>query len=882
MNRTTTMNANTNTTGILMLDSLTSSRIALAGGKAVNLGEMLRAGLPVPPGFVVSTEAYRAVIAEQNLGSSIQEILSRTSGDDADQLERAATQIQALFRSVKIPAKLTDAITEAYCSLGDDVSVAVRSSATAEDLPGLSFAGQYDTFLNVVGIPELLDRIVRCWASLWNPRALSYRIKQGIRNDDLAHGVVVQKLVAAGTSGILFTANPLNGRRDQLLLNASWGLGEAIVSGEVNPDQWVIDKQSGRIIESQIARKEQMTIRTSDGISHAEVPIDQREIASLSEAEISELHALARTAEQHFGEPQDMEWAREAGTIYLVQSRPITSLYPVPETEPGKPGVRIYINVNSYSQAMQEPFTTIGEDLIRIAVRRVRKDLGPRKIPQNSLWYFKTAGGRFFMDITPFLRREKFWNKFRKPDGADKDPVTTRALLQYLEANRDEVLSHKERVSFIKVANPRLVRFLWKAMREGSRGKRDAAAARTRAIAAGDAALADIRRAYESAHTPEEKITFIREQIGAVFMAGAGTLYGVAPSAEYIATVRGLMERHLGDSADLELVEKAVPHSVTTNMGMELMQLAEHYHTSNRRPSADDREMQDFLSRYGHKKSIELDAGTPTWAEEPGYVLDLVTSYIENGRYGQAKADFARNNRMAEEAIDRIYHRFLDAGKPRAAKKARKLLRDFREMFGVREQSKFVITQGLQMVRNYLHDIGAALQRSGRLEQSEDVFFLRLDDLASDRDLEQLAAQNREAHVRHGRLKSPRLLTSTGQAIHSAQIASDRDDVLCGVPVSPGTHEGRVRIVRTPEEGRDLQSSEILVTTGTNPAWTPLFLKIGALIMECGGPISHGSVVAREYGVPAVSGVAGATEILRDGQLVRLNGETGTIELLKK
>ena len=890
VNRTTT-SADTNRVRILMLDSLRSSEIALAGGKAVNLGEMMHAGLPVPPGFVVSTDAYRAVIAERNLDAPIQEILSQISPDDSDQLERAATRIQELFQAVTIPAELRSAITEAYRSLGENVSVAVRSSATAEDLPGLSFAGQYDTFLNVVGVDELLDRIVRCWASLWNPRALSYRIRQGILNDDLAHGVVVQKLVAAETSGILFSANPLNGRRDQLLLNASWGLGEAIVSGEVNPDQWVIDKETGRIVETRIARKEQMTIRTGDGISHAHVPVDQQEVPSLGDAEIAELHSLALIAKRHFGEPQDMEWAREAGTIYLVQSRPITSLYPVPQTQPGKPGVRIYINVNSYSQAMQEPFTPIGEDLIRTAVRRVRKELGPKKIPENSLWYFKTAGGRFFMDITPFLRREKFWNKFRKPDSADKDPITTRALLQYLEANRDEVLSHKERVSFLKVVNPRLVRFLLKAMGEGKRGKRDAAAARTRAIAAGDAALADIRRAYEAARTSEEKIAFIREQIGAVFMAGAGTLFGVAPSAEYIATVRKLMEKHLGDSRDLDLVEKAVPHSVTTNMGMELMQLAERYDTSNRRPGADDPEIRDFLNRYGHKKSIELDPGTPTWAEEPGYVLDLVTSYMENGRYRQAKEDFARNSRAAEEAIDRIAKRFLDAGRPGAAKKAQKLLRGFREMFGVREQSKFVITQGLQMVRNSLHDIGAALQQAGRLDRSDDVFFLRLDDLASGgsasggsasgRDLRELAAENRETHLRNSRLKAPRLLTSTGLAIHSARIESDRDDVLCGVPVSPGTHEGRARIVRTPEEGRNLRSGEILVTTGTNPAWTPLFLKIGALIMECGGPISHGSVVAREYGVPAVSGVAGATEILRNGQLVRLNGETGTIELLE-
>ena len=872
-----------NTQSILMLKTLNSNLINIAGGKAVNLGELIGAGLPVPPGFVVSTEAYRSVIASRNLEHAIQAVLSGTNPDDAEQLNRAAAEIQALFQQLQLPAELTAEITKAYHSLGGggEISVAVRSSATAEDLPGLSFAGQYDTFLNVTGTAQLLDRVVRCWASLWNPRALSYRIKQGIRNDDLAHGVVVQKLITADTSGILFTANPLNGRRDQLLLNSSWGLGEAIVSGEVNPDQWVLDKHNGRIIESKIARKEHMTTRTADGISHSPVPAGLREKPSLSLEEITQLHALSCTAEQHFGEPQDIEWACEAGTIYLVQSRPITSLYPVPETEADKPGVRIYINLNSYSQAMHAPFTPIGEDLIRIAVRRVRRDLGPKKIPENSLWYFKTSGGRFFADITPFLRREKFWNKFRKPDSADKDPSTTKALLQYLEANRDEVLSHKERVSFIKVVNPRLLRYLWKGLREYSFGKRNAAEARKRAVAAGDAALAEIRLAYEAARTPEEKIAFIRENIGPVFMAGAGTLFGVAPSAEYIAQVKKLMEQHLGDSEDLDLVEKAVPHSVTTNMGMELMQLAEQYDLSGRQPSANDEEIQQFLREYGHKKSIELDPGTPAWSEQPGYILDLVSSSMENQRYKQVKAEFEQNSRNAEAAIERIHQRLLDAGSRRAAHKARKLLKDFREMFGVREQSKFVITQGLQLVRNSLHDIGTALQQSGRLEQSTDVFFLRLSDLESDRDLRQLAAENREAYARNSRLKAPRLLTSLGEAIHSAQITSDRDDVLCGVPVSPGSYEGRVRILHRPEHGSKLRSGEILVTTGTNPAWTPLFLKIGALVMECGGPISHGSVVAREYGVPAVSGVAGATEILRDGQLIRLNGETGTIELLE-
>jgi len=858
---------------------------ALAGGKAVNLGEMIGAGLPVPAGFAVLTGAYREYLRAGGLDARIQGALSGISAEDAEDseaLERRAAEIRGFFEDTPVSEHLRSEIASAYAELGggEEATVAVRSSATAEDLPGMSFAGQYDSFLNVTGLDELLKRVVQCWASLWTARALSYRLKQGIGNDDLAHTVIVQRLVHAEKSGVLFSANPLNGRRDQLLVNSSWGLGEAIVSGEVDPDQWVISRSGGAVLESRTGEKQVMTVRTARGVEQRPVSDDACTVPTLSAAELRRLHELAEKAERHFGEPQDIEWSYAEGRFHLVQSRPITSLYPVPETEPGKPGVRLYINFNNYSQAMPEPFTTMGEDLVRTAVRNIRRRLGPKKIPENSLWYLKTAGGRLFIDITPFLRSERFWNKFRNPDATDKDPVTTGAILQYLEANRDEVLSHRESVSYLKVINPRLLRYLWRAWREYSYGKRHPVEARQRAVASGDAAVARIREAAADLQGIADRVSFLRNSIDDAFLAGAGTLFGVAPSSGYIPKARALMEKHLGDTADLHLVEKAVPHSVTTEMGMELMAIAGDCAGRGVEPSTDDPAVRRFLAKYGHKKAVELDAGTPTWAEKPEYVLDLVRAYMENGLYRTAAEEFERNRQEADAAIERIYARFVEAGRRRQGRTVRRLLRDFRAMFGVREQSKFVITQALEIVRNVLHDIGAELVSRGGLEDSDDVFHLTLEDIESDADLRATAQANREAYARNASLRAPRLLTSLGETIYSASDQSDSGSGLTGVPVSPGVAEGRVRVLTSHEEGHTLRPGEILVTAGTNPSWTPLFLRIGGLIMECGGAISHGSVVAREYGVPAVSGMPGATQTLRTGQRVRLNGENGEVELL--
>ncbi|MCE7792328.1 hypothetical protein K8O68_07835 [Salipaludibacillus sp. CUR1] len=850
------------------------------GGKAANLGDMLKAELPVPGGFVVLTEAYKAFIEENHLEEKIQTILRAVKGTEIEQLEEAAAEIKKLIEQGSLPEKVSQEIRTAY-SLSGAEEVAVRSSATAEDLPGTSFAGQYDTFLNVKGEEELLRNILTCWSSLWNSRAISYRLEQRIENTDLAHGVVVQHMVNADKSGILFTANPVNGRRDQILINSSWGLGEAIVGGEVTPDQWVVDKHTGKIVEEKVAQKLLMTIKKDKGIDTVNIPAEKQKEATLTYPEVDELLKLSVKAENYFGSPQDLEWAFLDGEFYLVQSRPITSLYPLPEEQPGKGGLRIYLNINNYSQAMKEPFTPMGEDIIRAMIVDTARVFGRKKDQKADLWWYQSVGGRIFADITDFLRKEKSWDKFKKNDTADKDPMTTKALLQLMERNREELINPKEAVNLLRFLNPSLVSYLTGAALKYSVGIFSPETARNKAIHIAKRTVKEFREETDELKTPEEICSYIRQNSHKLIKNCGNLLFYVAVSSTYIDKVKKILENRLDNPEDLYEAEKSVPYSVTTQMGMEILKLAKLYDQKGVQPDPGDTEIDAFLEKYGHRSSVELDVGVPAWKEEPEYVIDLINSYIDNDNYQASIDKFYQGEKEAEAAIERIRENLKAKGYKKEAKKAEKLLKDFREMFGIRELSKFVITEVFSYYRDKLIEAGGRLQEEGRLSDKLDIFYVTLDDILSGQDLDHIAAQNKEKYHRYLKLNAPRLMTSKGESIYSAVLESGGNS-LAGVAVSPGIYEGKVKILKTPEEGRRLEKGDILVTAGTNPSWTPLFLNIGALIMETGGPISHGSVVAREYGVPAVAGVAQASTELKDGQTVKVNGETGIVEVINE
>lgn len=862
------------------LNSINKEDFLMVGGKAANLGEMINAGLPVPEGFVVLTSGYQKFVEDNQINVKIDSLLKGVDAKDVEQLEAISKKIKSLFEVADMPQEVVEDIAKGYQKLGSkEIAVAVRSSSTAEDLPGISFAGQYDTYLNVEGQEEVCRFVKKCWASLWNGRAISYRMNQNIDNSAIGHGVVVQKLINSEKSGILFTANPVNGRRDQILLNSSWGLGEAIVGGEVTPDQWIVDKTSGKIVEEMIAQKEIMTIRKKDGIEDIEVSGNKQNERTLDNNEVDIMLNLALKVEKYFGSPQDTEWAFIDSTFYLVQSRPITSLYPMPEVRNNKSDLRVFLNINNYSQAMKEPFTPMGQDIIKAIVEGLVTNYGKKTNQNDKLWWYQVIGGRIFIDITDFMRTEKSWGKFKKADSTDKDPITTRALLQLVERNRNEIISPDKAVNMKKMITLNLLKILGSSGIKYCQGVISPIRARTKAVALGDRIINDLKEERKTLVTIEEKINFFKEKGSTLFTAGFGIVFYVSASSKYIEKAKSIMEEYFDDTSDLNYVEKSVPHSVTTEMGMEILQLAKFFDERGIKPTVNDQQIKLFLQKYGHRSSIDLEVGVPVWKEEPQYVIDLINTYIDNQNYQEAIDRFSQGKREAEKTILRIRLQLEEKGQARKAKKVEKLLRDFREMFGIREQSKFFVRQFLTIFREMLIEIGEDLQNQRRLTDKMDVFFVTMDDILSGRELREIAEANKEQYNLDYKKTAPRLLTSTGECVYSP-VMEIKEGALMGIPVSPGVYEGAVKILEHPEEGKNLQKGDILVTTGTNPSWTPLFLKLGALIMETGGPISHGSVVAREYGVPAVAGVAMATTKLKNGQRVRINGETGTVEFL--
>jgi rifampicin phosphotransferase len=891
------------------LKDLGKEDLSLAGGKGANLGEMIRAGLPVPEGFVVLVEAYRKFVEENKLEKEIVNLLSIAANGQSENLKDAAERVKGMFAKGKIPADILKEIDDLYAGTGKP-PVAVRSSATAEDLPGASFAGQYSTFLNVKGKEELQEAIKKCWASLWNERALSYRAKQNIVSKNLAHGVVVQKLITSEKSGILFTANPVNGRRDQLSLSSSWGLGEAVVSGEVDPDQWVIDKKTGDTVSEYIAEKKVMTVRKAEGVELVSVePLKQEEV-TLDEAERKELLDMTLKVEGYFRSPQDLEWAYAEGRLYLVQTRPITTLYPMPKPEDPGDQLRIYMNLLMFRQGMSAPITPMGIELFMHMLKGMFLNSKGRR---KTAGWLKSAAGRIFVDVTEILKFKKVLDRMRSydiPALMDTEPMTIKALVDVADRNITELQTHKKSVisllfGLITKMGFGMFKLNFVAKPRTIYGTLFPHKATAKALEYGNRQLALLQHKRSKLQSIDEKLDFFaKEALTTGFTIGYGMTFYLMPLFGYLDRAGRIMIKYIDDAAvpgkpgrevshgfataveiglgssELEKVERAVPGSVTTEMGLAMLRIAKKLDLSGEEPTPDHPEIKDFLEIYGHRSTEEIDIGVLSWKEEPTYVVNLINSYIDQKVYRVGLEKFDTDRNQAEQAITTIASEIREKGASRDAVRVEKLLRAHRKYFGARELPKSVLVKGIGILREVLLEIGAELKTGGRLDHETDIFFVTSVDIRSGAKLQDKALRNREEYERELlRTPVPRVMTSSGETIYA--VTEDHgDDLLRGIPASPGVYEGLVKILKRPEEGNRLEKGDILVTASTNPAWTPLFLKIGGLIVETGTPMSHGPVVAREYGIPAVAGLRDATSRLEDGQRVRINGETGSVEIL--
>ncbi len=863
------------------LDELDRSDLARTGGKGANLGEMVSSGLPVPPGFVVLTDAYRAFVTHSGLHDEVLRLAQAASDDDVASLEEKARDIRSLFEAGTIPSDINLAIVEAYETLGGG-PVAVRSSATAEDLPGASFAGQHDSFLNIVGTEAVCAAVRRCWASLWNPQALAYRRRRQMHLDDVAIAVVVQRMIEAERAGVLFTANPLNHRRDQMLLSASWGLGEALVGGEVDPDQWVVDSESGRILETHIADKQLITVKEKGGTKTREMPDHLRKAPTLNDDEVERLIALGNAAASFFGDPQDIEWAwADDGTAYLVQSRPITTLFPLPKPLPNSAdGLRLYLSLNVHAQQMVEPLTTAGLEWWRVLMGGFA--YAATRNPHVDVSWYKVGARRMFIDATELLRKRKRWSKLGEAL-SEKDPITTEAMLAFARREGDAIINKGRGFRIPLRMVPLVLRLGYRTLLSALSPARQ----RNRLLRETDEAIRVLNDEASRIEGVSERVSFIENKLarrGAVIWLIPVAVMWPGLLAE--SALKARLKRWFGDASALRPIQRALPHNPTTEMGLELWRLAGRLMAEGAEPSANHPAVKTFLAQYGHRTLWEIDPGVARWSEDPSYILEVLRGYMYHNQETDQEKQFQEHFAEAQVAAEALI------GKVRSQKGrihawiTRRLIRLYREMAGLREQPKFDGARMIALARQILHGAGQELVEQGRLDDPEDVFFLTFAELRradstgdSDIDLRDLATKARDEYRRElERRAVPRLMTSTGECIFGV-ATEEAEGVLTGVPVSPGVYEGRVRIIFSPVSDH-LDQGEVMVCQGTDPAWTPLFLSTGALVMETGGAVSHGSVVAREYGLPAVAGVQTATEQLQNGMRVRVNGETGEVKIL--
>jgi rifampicin phosphotransferase len=884
---------------VLPLHTLNRTLLPLVGGKAAQLGELIRAGVAVPTGFCVTTTAYARVAASAELDTLLDALSTVAPTDTARQAELAAAVRTAILHAA-VPRDITSAITESYQALGQGkpVSVAVRSSATAEDLPDASFAGQQDTFLNTIDGEAVLDAVRHCWASLWTDRAVSYRAQQGIDPQMVHLAVVVQCMVDAQVAGVLFTANPLTGKRRQAVIDASAGLGEAVVSGATNPDHFVVNTSIGEIVERHVGDKHLVIRpRVGGGTERIEQPV-QRTTACLSDTQVRALAALGAQVEAYFGVPQDIEWALDAADYFwLLQARPITTLFPLPKDAPATDEVLQVYLCFTVQQGTYQPCTPIGISAIRVLASAITTVFGfPPPEPSQGPRFVTEAASRIFLDVTSALRSSFGRNVLTKMLAQAEVHAVT--LFQQLASDPRLSLVTTRRLSLVLAITRVFIRtglpwYLLQALVQPD-------FARTRLFRLTDM-LRDATR-LETTTDPRTRVAAVERLF---FATLPRLLSSTAPVMLGGMGTFALASRLLGQLAtedERQIILRGLPNNPTTEMNLALWalaqavqadpptaslvantppaQLSEAYRAGTL-PATLQQGLARFLATYGHRSVNELDMGVPRWSEDPTYVFSVLASYLQLRDSTQAPdRQFQRAAQEAEAMQAELTRRAQRVSRVRGLLVGF-FLRRARDLGGLREMPRFALALLLAQARSMLSPVGNALVQAGRLERASDIFFLSLPEIHATLDGADIHRSVGERHAAYDRERArrhvPLVLLSDGTepTIESA-LATAGDNVLPGTAASPGQVTAPARVVLDPHDAH-LEQGEILVAPSTDPGWTPLFLTAGGLVMEMGGAMSHGAIVAREYGIPAVVGVVGAVERIRTGQRITVDGGAGTV-----
>jgi pyruvate,water dikinase len=855
----------------------------LAGGKGANLGELSRIkGIRVPEGFCVTTDAYKIITENNQELNSLLDELSRLKVDEREDISKISAKIRMAIERIPISTDIAEEIAGYLTKLGEKDAFAVRSSATAEDLPTASFAGQQDTYLNIIGKEAILQHISKCWASLFTARAVIYRLQNGFDHRKVHLSVVVQKMVFPETAGILFTADPVTSNRKVLSIDAGFGLGEAMVSGLVNADIYKV--RNGKVIDKKISTKKLAIYALKDGgTKEQEIEPERQTRQALTDEQILKLERTGRKIEEHFGRPQDIEWCLVDDTFYIVQSRPITTLYPIPEADDQEN--HVYISVG-HQQMMTDPLTPLGLSFFLLT---------------TSAPMLK-AGGRLFVDIAPHLAspvsREKIIDVLGKSDPLIKDALMTLVEREEFikpppndkkvssDSNGNKVMSWSFPEQFEN--DPTIVADLIKRNQISIEELKQNIQTKSGADLF-DFILEDIQQL---------KKTLFNPQILDVIM--------VAMHAS--SWINENMMKWLGEKSAADTLSLSAPNNITSEMGLELLDVADVirpypaiidylYHAKDDNFLDEDQlarfvggpEVQDaiyaYLNKYGMRCAGEIDITKTRWSEKPATLVPIILSNIKNFQPNASHRKFEQGRQDALKKEQELLARLapLPNGEQKA-EETKRMISLIRNFIGYREYPKY------GMINRYFVYKQALLKEAGQLVQAnvihekEDIYYLTFEELREVIRTNKLdypiISKRKDEYKLYERLTPPRVITSDGEIIAGEYKRENLPDgAIIGLPVSSGVIEGRARVILKMEDA-DLEDGDILVTSFTDPSWTPLFVSIKGLVTEVGGLMTHGAVIAREYGLPAVVGVENATRLIKDGQRIRVNGTDGYVEHL--
>ncbi|MBW5469900.1 phosphoenolpyruvate synthase [Brevibacillus formosus] len=867
---------------VLGFQEMEKTQLLLVGGKGLHLGELSKIqGIQVPEGFCVTTVGYQKAIEQNEAHHALLDRLTMLKVQDREQIKEISRKIRQNIMEAKIPSDVVKAVTHSLSQFGEEHAYAVRSSATAEDLPHASFAGQQDTYLNIIGKEAILRHISKCWASLFTDRAVIYRMQNGFDHRHVYLSVIVQKMVFPQASGILFTADPITSNRKMLSIDASFGLGEALVSGLVSADCYKV--REAEIVDKRIATKKLAIYgRKEGGTETKQIDPDQQKTQTLTEQQILQLAHIGRRIEAYFGCPQDIEWCLVDDTFYIVQSRPITTLYPIPEANDQEN--HVYVSVG-HQQMMTDPMKPLGLSFFLLIT----------PAPMSK------AGGRLFVDVTKMLASPDSRQNILDTLG-QSDPLIKDALMTVLERGDfiQSSLNDKNEQNPGK-SNKGMASFGFQEQFEND------PAIVSDLIKRSQSSIAEVKHNIQTKSGPD-LFDFIREDIQELkkILFDPQNIGVITAAMNASKWINEKINEWLGEKNVADTLSQSVPNNITSEMGLALMDVADVVRPYPEvidflQQVKDDnflhelvqfeggQETQDaiyaYLTKYGMRCSGEIDITKTRWSEKPVMLVPMILGNIKNFEPNAGKRKFEQGRQEALEKEQELLARLkqLPDGEQKA-KETKQMIDLIRNFIGYREYPKYGLINRYFVYKQALLKEAEQLVQTKVIHEKEDVYYLTFEEfqeaVRTNKLDDQIISKRKDAYKFFEKLTPPRVITSDGEIIAGEYKRENLPaNALVGLPVSTGVIEGRARVILNMEDA-DLEDGDILVTSFTDPGWTPLFVSIKGLVTEVGGLMTHGAVVAREYGLPAVVGVENATTLIKDGQRIRVNGTEGYIEIL--